>query len=108
LIGYQNKFDLIKTGGENYQFIREELDRLLGKGEKVDVISMMLSMTFFWKDEKMFNGLVKTIKKCLKPDGVLLFLTMDGDFTRHFFERRKSIHCFNILMTETKVAYQNL
>jgi len=89
LIGYKNKFDLIKTGGENYQFIREELDRLLGKGEKVDVISMMLSMTFFWKDEKMFNGLVKTIKKCLKPDGVLLFLTMDGDLTSDFFDRRK-------------------
>lgn len=48
-------------------------------GGKVDDVSLMLSMTFFWKDEETLQSLLNTIITNIKPGGTILFLTMNGD-----------------------------
>lgn len=69
---------IINTGGEDYEEITKEVSN--GNPEdRVDVVCLMLSLSFFYKSEKMLDGLVKTIENNLKQDGKILFLTIDGD-----------------------------
>ena len=75
----ENKVLIINTGGENYSAITEEVRRFLGNNGLVDNISIMLSLTFFWKSEEMLNGLAQTIYYNLKPGGEIAFMTMDGN-----------------------------
>lgn len=72
----EGKVQGIITGGEDYKAITKMLT------EKVDVVSLMLSLSFFWKDEQMLDDLVTTITNNLKPDGKIIFLTIDGDALR--------------------------
>ena len=50
----------------------------------VDLISMMLSMTFFW-DNSNFDSLISTVKRCLKRHGKVIYLTIDGDNIKQQF-----------------------
>lgn len=52
---------------------------------KADVISIMLSLTFFWENEAILNSLVQTIVDNLKPDGKIIFLFMNGDKVSELF-----------------------
>ena len=75
---------IVKTYGEDYELIRKV--RELYIGEKVDTISMMLSLSFFWNKEENFNNLMKTIKSNLKEDGEFIFLSIDGDSVKEAFK----------------------
>jgi SAM-dependent methyltransferase len=54
--------------------------------DKVDTVSLMLSMTFFWENQENVNALRKTITDNLKPNGKFIFLTMDGDQVKKEFK----------------------
>jgi hypothetical protein len=53
---------------------------------KVDVITLMLSMSFFWKSKESLDFLVNIISNNLNPGGLVLFLTIDGNTLEQFFE----------------------
>ena len=45
----------------------------------MSAITLMQSLTFFWKNIEMLEGLVETIGQCLSKRGYLLFFTLNGD-----------------------------
>lgn len=51
--------------------------------DKVDVISLMLSLSFFWASEQHIDALVQTIVHNLKLGGLVLFFTID-DIEKYF------------------------
>ena len=66
----------INTVGEDYQQITKVVKKEVGQ---VDVISLMLSLSFFWASESHLDALVQTIAMNLKLGGFVVFLTIDGD-----------------------------
>lgn len=52
---------------------------------KVDIISCMNSLTFFWKTPDMLNGLARTLDAISKPETKIIFLTMDGNSVTEVF-----------------------
>lgn len=70
---------LLGTGGEDVEAITQAVREFV-PGGKVDYITFMLSLTFFWRDVNMLNALGEVIHNVLKPGGSIIFLTMDGDY----------------------------
>ena len=65
-------------------FGAEDTDQIVEKINKnfdgeADVISMMLSLSFFWQSSTLLDKLVETISQSLRIGGKFLFLTIDGD-----------------------------
>ena len=58
--GMLDKVFILQSGGEETGKIRKAADEWFGKGVRVDVISMMLSMTFFWQSSSLVDALVST------------------------------------------------
>jgi len=91
----ETEITVINTGGENIG----EISRVI-RDVKVDVISIMLSMTFFWENKQTVASLVNTIKTFLKDGGSVIFLTMNGDITRQTF-----FPIFNLSSSSTLLNY---
>jgi len=64
---------IIMAGAQDTKIITKQL-----KGEKVDVIAAFFSLTFFPKNEEMFQGLIDTIDQTLKNEGMLIGIVLDG------------------------------
>ena len=67
-----------------YPYQAEDTDKIwqaIGE-QPVDTISMMLSLTFLFKDEETLTALINTIDKCLAPGGQFLVTVMDGDLVK--------------------------
>jgi hypothetical protein len=82
--GMQDKVRVVIAGGQETEKISREVEEWLGG--KADVISSMLSLTFFWQSSDLVDSLVNTISTNLKLGGKYLFLTMDGDLVEQTFE----------------------
>jgi SAM-dependent methyltransferase len=65
---------LIPAYGQDTEVIREAM-----RGERADVISLMLSLSFFYQSDELLARLVDTLRSCLKPGGTIIALTIDGD-----------------------------
>ena len=63
----------LKAGGEDISKIMNFIP-----DDGVDYISMIYSLTFFFKDEKTLNNLVKLVDDALKPGGYYIGTVMDG------------------------------
>ena len=74
---------IIQTGGENSSLISNNVQEFIG--DKVDVISCMLSLSFFWQSKDILQGLLDTIRMNLKDDGKVIFFTIDGDSVQQYF-----------------------
>lgn len=79
-VGNDPRITMIATGGEDTETITEAV------GEKVDVVSLMLSLSFFWRSAEMLDALVSTIVANLKPTGTIVFLTQNGNAVKQLFE----------------------
>ena len=64
--------------GQDYEYITENIKKYIPK-EKVDVVSLMLSLSFFWESEEDLDNLVQTITNNLKKSGKIIFLTINGE-----------------------------
>jgi SAM-dependent methyltransferase len=84
LNGMTDKVKIVQAGGEDTKIISKAVKDFIGGS--VDVISMMLSLSFFWKDNSTYDGLINTITKNLKPNGKFIFLTIDGDAVQQTFD----------------------
>ena len=76
---------VVPTGGEDTVAITAAVQRFI-PGGKVDVVTLMLSMSFFWATDTHLDALIHTIITNLKPGGRIVFLTIDGDTVEQFFE----------------------
>ena len=83
LAGYQDKVKIIQAGGQDTDKIITAIQEFMDG--QVDVISFMLSLTFFWQNKELLESLLETIRKSLKPNGKIIFLTMDGQLVRQMF-----------------------
>jgi ubiquinone/menaquinone biosynthesis C-methylase UbiE len=70
---YQNHVTIINTIGEDTDTITQAIK------QPVDMVSLMLSLSFFWADETHLDALVHTISNNLNMNGYVTFLTIDGD-----------------------------
>jgi hypothetical protein len=70
------KVRVVKTIGQDTKLITKNVEEYV-KG-KVDTISLMLSLSFFYESDEFLQSLVNTIKNNLKPDGEIIILTVDG------------------------------
>jgi len=78
--GIENRVTIVPLGGEQTVEITEAVKN------KVDVVTLMLSMSFFWSSDKHLDALVRTIVTNLKPGGEIIFLTIDGDSLEEVFK----------------------
>lgn len=75
---------VLESGAENTDFITRVRQKYFGN--RVDCISMMLSLSFFWKSESMLDSLIQTLVRNLSPTGQFIFLTIDSDALLEMFE----------------------
>jgi SAM-dependent methyltransferase len=81
----QDKVLVVPTGGEDTVAITEAVRRYI-PGGKVDAVTLMLSLSFFWASTAHLDALIQTIVTNLKPGGKIVFLTIDGDVVEQIFE----------------------
>ncbi len=63
----------IEIINKGFEDVREEIPR------QVDNIAAFFSLTFFGKDEQMFENLINNINQNLKPGGYLIGIVLDGE-----------------------------
>jgi SAM-dependent methyltransferase len=80
-----DKVKIVPTGGEDTVAITNAVRKFI-PGGKVDAVTLMLSMSFFWASDSHLEALVNTILTNLKPGGKIVFLTIDGDTVEQIFE----------------------
>jgi hypothetical protein len=85
----RDKVKLVRTGGENTALINDEVTKWIG--DKVDVVSLMLSLSFFWSSREMLAALINTIVSNLKPNGQIIFLTIDGQSLDLLFQKNNTV-----------------
>ncbi|MFK5969039.1 MAG: hypothetical protein QM487_02810 [Candidatus Marithrix sp.] len=77
--------EILDAIGEDSEAIRSAVIETI-PGKKVDAISIMLSLSFFWKSDSHLDSLVQTIISNIKSGGVIIFLTIDGDTEEELLE----------------------
>ena len=83
--GLSERVTIVPTGGEDTVAITDAVRRFV-PGGKVDAVTLMLSMSFFWASDSHLDALVNTIVTNLKPGGMVIFLTINGDVVEQIFE----------------------
>jgi hypothetical protein len=70
-----SRVKIVNCGGEDIDTITNAME-----GYKADVVSMMLSLSFFWNLEEptLLTRLATVIATNVKSDGKMIFLTQDG------------------------------
>lgn len=86
-----NRVFVVPTGGEDTVTITNIVKQNIPDG-KVDVITMMLSLSFFWSSSSHLDALTNTIINNLKPGGKILFYTIDGDSLEQLMRERNTDH----------------
>lgn len=81
-LGDDERVTIIKTSAENTSNIVEQV-RKITKGKMCNVISIMLSLTFFNLYE---SNIFDTIEQCAAENCNLLVFTIDGVSFRHIFD----------------------
>jgi len=68
---------VVQTGGEDTTGIVQTI-RTYIQDEKVDVVTSMLSLSFFFQSDDFLDRLVQTLVATVKPGGYFIFFTIDG------------------------------
>ena len=84
-IKLENQVLIVNDKAESTQVISDAVKSFI-PGGKVDAISLMLSLSFFWQDSNHLDSLVSTIIQNIKPGGRIIFLTIDGDTEEELLE----------------------
>lgn len=98
-IGFDGSFPtkvvIINAGGEESNKIKEIVKI------PCDVISIMLSMTFFWESAEMLDGLVSTLVKNSDRNSLIIFMTMNK------FEKDMETKSYSLKLVESFDAQKN-
>jgi len=82
--GLTDRVRIVQAGGEDTEVITAAVKEFIGT--RVHIVSMMLSMTFFWKNKSTLRRLVNTVTTNLDDEGEIVFMTMDGDTVEEVFD----------------------
>lgn len=106
---HNHKVVIVKTIGEDHDTISKVVKLWLGG--PADRLSMMLSLSFFWKDKDNLNNLAKTILTNLKPDGRGIFFTIDGRIVHQTFNPTQIIDPSgfdsNLMISSSNICVDN-
>ena len=80
----EDNVKIVLAGGQETEKITDAVKEWIG--DRVDTVSSMLSLTFFWQNPGLIDSLVQTIVRNIKPEGKYIFLTMDGDLVEQTFD----------------------
>ena len=94
-----DRVTIIQARGQDTDLIARQVDR-------VDTIALMNSLSFFWKDSDTLDGLIRTIKRFLKPGGKILFLAIDGDLVDQTFRPLHGPEINQLQLGPAKLVYQ--
>jgi len=83
--GLSDRVKIVQTGGEDTNTIVQAVREWI-PGGKVDTVSLMLSLSFFWQSEAILDQLIQTIVQTLKPGGQVIFMTINGDAVKEIFD----------------------
>jgi hypothetical protein len=108
---FQQRFRTLECGGEETNLILNEIKKFFGNdfGSKPLYISMMLSLSFFWKDANFLKSLVQTINTIkflyyslggLQPIK-FIFMTIEGERTYKVLEK----YDFDIKKSGYRMSY---
>lgn len=76
---------ILNTMAQDYEFITDAVNHIFQR--KADIVSMMLSLSFFWFDvNKDLVDLIKTINNNLVIGGSFIYLTIDGEKVKNYFD----------------------
>lgn len=78
-----DRVKLVPTGGGETEEITRVVKKFFGKA---DVVSLMLSASFFWSSLDHLESLINTIIYNIKVGGTIILLTIDGDAVEELFE----------------------
>lgn len=90
----KNSVITINTIGEDTKLISDVVHKHV---ENVNVVSMMLSLSFFYASSEALDALVQTIIHNLGPEGYVIFLTIDGNKLEKYLN--PSLHLLNTSYT---------
>jgi SAM-dependent methyltransferase len=79
------RVQVVQASGEDSATITQAVRQFI-PGGKVDAITLMLSLSFFWESDAHLNALVETIVTNLKPGGSIIFLTVNGTAIQQIME----------------------
>ncbi len=78
------RVEVVATGGEDTVGITEAVKSFVKK--RVDAITLMLSLSFFWQSGYHLEALINTVIYNVKPGGRVYYFTIDGDAVEELFE----------------------
>jgi SAM-dependent methyltransferase len=81
---FQKRVHILQATGQDSRMIRKFVTK--HKIDKVDVVSMMDSLTFFFDNDKSLTKLNETIRQCLKPNGLFIWKAMNGSLVKNAFK----------------------
>lgn len=111
LIEFQRRLSLFKNASIDYYIleaygqddtkITSWIKSKIGD-EKVNNISLMLSLSFFWESEQVLDLLIKTMMMNIHHHGTILFFTIDSQNMKNDFDVNQSLHFFDVTYTWKK------
>lgn len=90
MAGIEEKVYILQARGEDHVLIKQAVEQFFGE-RKAEVISFMLSLSFFWQTETNLISLFKTIFDCLHQYGEIIFLTIDGFTIKEKYAQLNSV-----------------
>lgn len=84
-LDFKNRVVMIPARAQDTQLIATEM-----KGRKVSGGAMFFSLSFFFENAMVLNGLLATIDRFIDKDGVFVGTTIDGNRVKELFNTRKS------------------
>jgi len=93
----QKQITVLDQGGQD----TDEIVDALKPTKKVDLISLMLSLSFFFQTPKLLQSLGDTLYQTLGKKGKIVFLTIDGRKVKQLFEAERSKESSDLLTGDT-------
>lgn len=88
------QYRIIPTVGQDIQTIIQQVNDFL-PGKKVDVISYMLSLSFFFDSPKSVNSIIQLTDTLLAEGGHFIAFTVNGQYVKEFFNDPTKYHSIN-------------
>lgn len=99
LANMTDKVYIVNAKGEDSDIIKEAILQFTGQN-KVDVISFMLSLSFFWENKDTYSKLIETIQSTLSNNGQLLIFTIDGKYVKEYYDSGERVFNNDVLQLD--------
>lgn len=86
----RHEIQVLNSNAEDSEVVTSAIHNYFGG--RVDAISFMHTLTFFWKDKETLTKLVQTILSNLNNKGVILFIALNGDAVEQALDPIGNVH----------------